>query len=238
MGKPKDNGFFEANKQFIAPLPIPHADRQGRASLIALAKGLQQRRTEQMDERAALAELLGATARFAVSLDRLLPDVRPVTEIEAGLAKSVPASQRKAKADEERANQEEAALARVEATLRPTSVLTVALVRGAVRLLVDGGETARLFVTAEQAALVEAQWRAVALDFSAQGKGDARRLTDRLRRIALDADAAVAGQIVAAGARLAALDAVLRDAEAQLHELTCGLFGLTAEERALVEAGR
>ena len=238
LGKPKDNGFYEANKQFIAPLPVPRADRTGRASLIALAKGLQQRRTEQMDERAGLAELLAATARTTVSFDRLLPDVRPIAEIEADLPGSVPPSGRKARADEERASQEEAALARLEAMLRPASVLTVAAERGAVRLRIDGAEAARLFVSDEAAALVDAQWRSVALDFSPAGKGDGKRLIDRLRRVALEAEPTVAVQIVAAGGRLAMLDQVLRDDEAELHELTCALFALTPEERALVEAGR
>ena len=45
-------------------------------------------------------------------------------------------------------------------------------------------------------------------------------------------------QIVALGRELATLTAVLRDDEAQLHELTCLLFDLSDEERALVEKGR
>ncbi len=238
LGKPKDNGFFEANKQFIAPLPIPRADRIDRAALTALAQGLQQRRTRQMDERAALEERLGDTSRPPLPLERLLPDVRPMGEIEAAAPRRIPANERKAWADEERRGQEESALARIDALLRPTAELVVMAADGAVRVAVEEVEAARLFVALEAEPLVAAQWRAVALDFTPTGKGDAKRLLDRLRRVALDAEPDLAAQIVALGARLAELDAVLRDDEAQLHELTCRLFRLTPEERALVEAGR
>ncbi len=238
LTKPFRGEYKSANKQFIAPLPIPRADRTGRATLSALAQGMQERRTRQMDERAALAERLAATSRPPLPLDRLLPDVRPVPEIEADAPRRIPASERKAWVDEERAGQEEAALARIDGLIRPASALTVAADGGCVRLLIDEVEAARLFVSAEQATLVEAQWRAVALEFASTGKGDAKRLLDRLRRVALQAEPALAAQIVALGTRLGELDAVLRDDEAELHELTCRLFGLTAAERALVEAGR
>ncbi|WP_374942416.1 Eco57I restriction-modification methylase domain-containing protein [Sphingomonas sp.] len=238
LTKPFRGEYKSANKQFIAPLPIPRANRTDRASLTALAKGMQERRTLQMDERAALAERLAGTSRPPLPLDRLLADVRPIPDIEAAAPKRILANARKAWADEERASQEEAALARIDATIRPASALGVAADAGCVRLLIDEAEAARLFVSAEQSPLVAAQWRAVALAFAWTGKGDAKRLLDKLRRVATAAEPALAEQIVALGERLAELYAVLRDDEAELHELTCRLFGLSAAERALVEAGR
>lgn len=82
------------------------------------------------------------------------------------------------------------------------------------------------------------QEQAVAIGFQPSGKDDAKRLIARLRRVAVAADKALADQIVAIGRDLAVRDATIRDAEAQLHELTCRLFGLTPAERRLVEAGR
>lgn len=121
---------------------------------------------------------------------------------------------------------------------RPASELTVTAAEGCVRLLIDEAEAARLFVAEDRTALVEAQWRAAALDLTPSGKGDAKRLLDKLRRVALDADPALAAQIIERGRKLAELDRVFREDEAELHELTCRLFDLTPDERRLVEAGR
>ncbi len=52
------------------------------------------------------------------------------------------------------------------------------------------------------------------------------------------AEPAVANQIIAIGKELAQLSEVLRDDEAQLHELTCPLFNLTPAERALADASQ
>ena len=236
IGKPKDNGYFEANKQFIAPLPIPKGTRHSRASLSALAKGMQQRRTERVDLRADLQERLAATARVVWPLEKLLPDVRPVPAIEETLPKSVVPSARKQWVDDQRKADEEAVLARIDGIIRLDSACEVVLERGKLSCLIDGQEVARVFVSDAEAALVAAQWRCVALDFAPGGKADAKRLTDQLRRVATSADAALSAQIIGIGGQLSELTDVLRDDEAQLHELTCELFGLSSDERSLISA--
>jgi actin-like ATPase involved in cell morphogenesis len=75
------------------------------------------------------------------------------------------------------------------------------------------------------------------LEFQPSGKGDAKRMVNRLRRVATAAPPALAEQIITIGANLANLTAVLRDDETQLHELTCLLFNLSDDERRLVERG-
>ncbi len=166
LGKPKDNGYYEANKQFIAPLPIPKGSRADRAGLSALAKGMQQRNSQRASERAQLDERLAATARSIWPLEKLLTDVRPITEIETEIPKSVPPSARKAWVDEARAAQEEAALSRIDGLIRLDSDCTVALAAGKLSFLIDEQAAASVFVTEAEAALVEAQWRCVALDFA------------------------------------------------------------------------
>lgn len=238
LGKPKDNGYFEANKQFIAPLPIPKADNASRAGLTALAKGLQQRSTQRIELLAQLEERLATTTRTPLPLERLLAEVESVPQIEARLPKSVPASGRKAWVDEERKALEEAALARLDGLIRLDSDMTVTLNGGKLSFLIDEQEAAKLFVEPQQEALIEAQWRCIALDFTPSGKGDGKRLIDRLRKVATSADPAVANQIIAIGKQLAQLSDILRDDESQLHELTCALFKLTPDERRLVDASR
>ena len=236
--KPFRGGFKSANKQFIAPLPIPKPDREQRAGLTALAKGMQQRTSQRAAQRAGLEDYLAATSRPLLPLERILSDVRPIAEIETTIPKNVPATGHKAWVDDQRAAQEEAVLARIDGLVRPGSACDVLLDGGRLSFRIDEQEIARLFVTADQAELAGAQWRAIALDFAPSGKGDAKRLVDRLRKLALAADEAVAAQIIAIGEELAKLSDVLRDDEDQLHELTCEMFKLKPEERLLVEQSR
>lgn len=238
FGKPKDNGYFEANKQFIAPLPIPRTDRAGRAGLSALAQGMQGRRTRRVELRAQLDERLTSTARATWPLERLLPTVRSIAAIEDAVPRSVPRSDHKKWIDEQRKSDEESALAEIEGVVRASSIAEVTLSEGRLALAIDDTEVARVFVAKAESALIEAQWRSAAIDFQPTGKGDAKRLIDKLRRVATDADPAVTAQIIAIGADLATLTDVLRDDEQQLHELTCLMFNLSDDEKRLVERGR
>ena len=237
LGKPKDNGYYEANKQFIAPLPIPRAGRADKAALAALAQRLQKRHTARVAVRGRLAERLEVTARANWPLERLLPGVRSVAAIEVGAPAAIAAGDRKRWVDDQRQADEEAALARLDALLGPDAALEVTLADGKLSLLIDDQEAARAFVE-EEGPLVAAQWRAVALGFEPRGRKDGERLVKLLRRVAVAAEPAVLRQILDLAQELGELDGDLRADEAALHEMTCRLFALTPEERRLVEAGR
>ena len=230
--------YRSANKQFIAPLPVPRASAADRAGLSALARGLQERRTAQVDDEARLAERLGAAARRDLPLERLLTGVRDAETIAGTMPRSVDRRDGQRWIDDERAADEEAALARIDALIRPDSLFVVTFDAGKLAFTIDEQEAARLFLTDAEAPLVEAQWRATAIAFAPTGKDDAKRLIARLRRVATEAEPALAAQIIEIGRALAVRDAVLRDDEAQLHELTSAMFGLTPAERRLVERGR
>jgi len=237
IGKPKANGYYEANKQFIAPLPIPRAGRRDRATLSALAHRLQQAHTARVALRGRLKERLDTTARADWPLERLLPGVRAVAAIEADAPATLPAGERKAWVDDQRRADEEAAIARLDALIRLDVALDVTLADGKLSLLIDEQAAARAFV-GEEGPLVAAQWRAVALGFEPRGRGDAARLVKDLRRVAVVAEPAVRDQVLAIAGELGTLDGDLRADEAALHAITCRLFRLTPEELQMVEAGR
>lgn len=238
LSKPFRGDYKSANKQFIAPLPIPKADRAGKAALSALAKGMQERFTRRVQLRADLQERLSAAARLTWPLERILPDVRSIPQIDEVAPKSLPANQRKGWVDEQRGADEESALARIDGIIDLESEADVIAERGKLSFRIDEQEAARVFLSEEELPLVEAQWRTIAVDFAPSGRGDAKRLVDRLRRVVVQADTALREQIMKTGSQLADLSDVIREDEAQLHEMTCFLFGLTDEERRLVERGR
>lgn len=238
LTKPFRGDYKAANKQFIAPLPVPSVERKDRAGLSQLAQKLQQDSSERIDLLAQLAELLAKTVRPLLPLEQVLDDVESIPQIELKIPKSVPLANRKAWVDDERKAQEEAAFARLDGLIRLDSEMTVTLAKGKLSLLIDEQEAAKLFVQAAEAELIAAQWRCISLDFAPTGKGDGKRLLDRLRKVAKTADPAVTERIIIIGEALATLSDTLREDEAQLHELTCTLFNLTADERALVDASR
>lgn len=238
LGKPKDNGYFEANKQFIAPLPIPQKTGPDREALEALARQMQEGYSARVETRADLDARLARTARAKQPLEWLLPDVRSIAALEAETPKSVKPADRKKWIDEQRASDEEAALARVTGVIRLDSSFDAVVTRGELQFRVDSVAVAKAFVAPSEEALLLAQWQCVALTFEAGGKDDGKKLIERLRMVARTADPAIAEQIIALSATLGEQTTALQDCERELHELTCRLFDLTPEERALVERGR
>jgi hypothetical protein len=49
VAKAKAGGYYEANKQFIAPLPIPNASKEEQKEVMALAQSLQELHTKKRD---------------------------------------------------------------------------------------------------------------------------------------------------------------------------------------------
>jgi hypothetical protein len=238
LSKPFRGDYKSANKQFIAPLPIPSTDRAGRAGLSALAKGMQERQTRRVEHRRDLSERLRSTASTNWPLERILSDVRSVAAIEEDAPASLPAPQRMGWADDQRKAEEESALAGIDGIIQLDSRADVIAERGKLSFRIDEQEVARVFLDEDELPLVAAQWRAVAVDLSPTGKGDAARLVARLRKVVITAEPALRDQIIAIGRDLAELSDVIRDDERDLHEMTCHLFGLTDAERRLVEQGR
>ena len=238
LGKPKDNGYFEANKQFIAPLPIPQKTGPDREALEALAKQMQDGYSARVETRADLDARLARTPRTKQQLEWLLPDVRSIAALEAETPKSVKPADRKKWIDEQRAADEEAALARITGVIRPDSSFEAMVIRGELQFHVDGVAVAKAFVVEAEEALLLAQWQCVALTFDGSGKNAGKKLIEQLRKVARTADTAIAEQIIALSGKLGEQTTSLQADEQELHELTCRLFNLTPEERALVEQGR
>ncbi len=238
LSKPFRGDYMSANKQFIAPLPIPQGTGPDRTALETLAKGMQTGYTQRVETRADLDARLARTPRTKQPIEWLLSDVRSMAIIEASVPKSVRSPDRKKWADDQRAGDEETALARIAGVIRLDSTFDAEIKRGELRFLVDGEPVASAIVATSEEALVLAQWQSVALTFEAGGKDDGKKLVERLRNVARTADPAIRDQIVQLSTDLGTQTQQLRGDERELHELTCRLFKLTPEERALVERGR
>jgi len=71
--KPKDNGYYEANKQFIAPLPIPKVTKKQANSVAIKAQNLQNLYTNRRSTITSLERRISATPRQERSPKFLFP---------------------------------------------------------------------------------------------------------------------------------------------------------------------
>ena len=240
IAKPKEGGYFEANKQFIAPLPIPAATPEQKGAVGALAKELQALASEEREALARVGDILErATIPWKQKPDWLWPDVHDVafwkkecTTGEKGAALTAWAKQQVEWAVELH-------LADVRARLRPGAALIAVADGGKLKLTVDGVEVVTAYPNADPAALVFAalQWRFLARTQGAPDQTGARQLLDRLLDLRQTDNAAVLAQFVQLDARLAALEAEIAGKETAVNNLVSDLFGLTPEERKFIEQG-
>ncbi len=238
LSKPFRGDYLSANKQFIAPLPVPIMAPAERTALSALAKRLQADHTERSQLRGDLDDALGRAARGKRSFDWLLPDVRSIAALEALIPATLAAPERRKWVDDMRETDEDVALARVNEAIRLNSTFDADVVRGTLRFLSDDAVVASAIVSPDAAPLLLAQWRSVALTFEPSGREDGKRLIDRLRHVAMTAAPEIGDRIVECGSALENLTNRIRSGEAELHETTCKLFNLSPAERRLVERGR
>jgi hypothetical protein len=238
ISKPFRGDYLSANKQFIAPLPIPPATAGQRATVAADARELQRLHTLRRDLLARIARRLGTVARRARRFSWLFAGLAEAEAREARMPAGLDAAERRARA---RAAYEADLATRCQAlgaAVRPGAALDAALADGELRFLADGVAVLdRVFVTAGEGAFVLAQWRVVASTFEVTERTGGKKLAALLRTLAVADNPVVVEQVVVATAELAACEGDTGAVEARLDELTFQLYGLTQGERGLIAAG-
>lgn len=235
IGKPKRGGWFEANKQFIAPLPIPRVGDADREDIGDQALALQILHTRRRDLSAAGEARLAALGRRRLQDESWLwPDIPDLDTLQAAVpARLRDRAERRAEAEKVRA----------EAVLAKCADLQVHLDRGGdrqaefdgeeLRLTVGGTPALRIFLDAD-GPLIRAWWQWVLLTTPAS---DAAALSEQFRKPPTGGDSPAARQFIAKVADLAAAAAAIASGEAAINARLFDLYGLDNEERELVARG-
>ena len=231
IAKPKDNGFFEANKQFIAPLPIPAATDEQKAEVGRRARELQDLHSQRRDLRARLAKRLDSAQceGDARSEDWLWAEVKEnhkawLSEAPAGLGRREATAWAKARREELLA----ARYAPIDARLRPGMALSAECSDGELRLLGDGVPlVAGVFVPESEADFLAAQWRHLADIASVTERATARRLLAPFLDLRKTANATLRGQVVDLDRQILACAASIGQREREINALLYRLFGIT-----------
>ncbi|MFM8821457.1 MAG: Eco57I restriction-modification methylase domain-containing protein, partial [Phenylobacterium sp.] len=237
IGKPKQGGWFEANKQFIAPLPIPDVEAKDQARIADQAKLLQTGHTRTRALLSACAERLSVLARHRHPEDWLWPDLRTFEELQSAAPPSLKTpSDRRDWATTRRNEDIAVRLEALQAALDLGGRLEATFDDGELRLFAGGSPViTRIYLEEADGRMAEAWWRWLLLSRTWR---EAKPLADELRRPPADALLPAAAQFIARVKALAEQTSALEQGEQAMNELLAELYQLTPAERVLVENDR
>ena len=239
ISKPFRGNYRSANKQFIAPLPVPKATEEERSAVARMAEVLQELHTH----RRHILEDVGR--RHSVMRDPvrkeswLFPSLRNRNELEHEAPNALGPKERKDWAREHFKSELGKRHDRLGARLSPGMELSAELVDGELRFLVDGVVAVdRIFVDADDGAFVIAQWKVLASTMPVTASTSGAKLSKALRRLAVASDnPEAARQIIKLGGDLNVVEAQISKAEEEINKLLYRLYGLEENDIRRVEAG-
>jgi hypothetical protein len=234
IGKPKQGGWYEANKQFIAPLPIPNASPEARADVAVLARRLQERWTHRRHLLQEANDRLSVLARARHLVRWLWPELPTLPEMAEQAPRGLRLATDRRKWAEERLDEMEAArVEALQAALDRGGRREVRFERGELRLYVSGGVVLdKIYLDEAAGRLAESYWRWLLLSGPSR---EAERFAAELRRPPAPSDSPAIAQFVERVAALAEEVAAIEADERALNEILYDLYGLSPDERNLVE---
>ena len=239
ISKPFRGNYRSANKQYIAPLPVPRTSEQQRDVIAQMAEHLQRLHTERRDILEAIDHRRSVMRIRSKSEKWLFPDLPRLEDLEDQAPRTLDIEQRsnlaRQRFDEELARRHD----RLGERLSPGIELSAELTGGELRFLVDGVVVVdRVFVRDEEGPFIAAQWKVLAATIRVTASSNGKRLSSSLRRLAVAADnPEAARQIVEYERELEAIEGQIADAETEMNQLLYSLYGLDEDEVRRIEQG-
>ena len=233
IAKPKDNKFFEANRQFIVPLPIPLPNRRTRTAIATAARGLQRLHSEARD----ITEEMRRRVANAVTQNRpitfVYPTLRSATQRRTNAPRGVDAASW-AKRDYDNDLQER--YQTIQEALHPDVIVEAHFQRGELKVLADGIVLLDGIFVGAEGTFIAAQWNAGFDGFSPTKANAGRALVSLLRRLIVTDNTALIDQLVQLQGQLAEQKRLVAEAEGTMNEALFALYNLDAAARNLIEA--
>jgi hypothetical protein len=238
IAKVKDGGYFEANKQFIAPLPIAPASEEDRNAVALRARELQSFHTKRRDILLEIERRLSA-ARFRHKPDTwLFPGLKAKRDLQREAPTRLDPEKRNAWANQrydlDLASRHDAITAR----LGPGAALAASFKDGELSFTVHGVRVVdRIFVDTAEGEFIVAQWKVLCSTFSVTEKTDGKKLANALRKLAAADNPALVAQIIEREGKLSALEADIATKEREMEALLSRLYDLENTEHELIRDG-
>lgn len=241
IARPKSNGFFDIETQYIAPLPVPHADAEQKKQVGQLALELQklhgdyEREFLKLEKRLSAAQMTDDT-KTPQWIWATLPDEKQLKASDAAKATGLKG---KALTDWAKA-QYQAALAqkleKLTVNLNPSLKLTVRYEDGELSLFANG-TPAFDSLFEDDAELIAVQWKYVIRSTNITPSVTAEKLLGELLKLKTTDNDSLRKQIIALDKKLDELQVGIEAKEREMNGVVYGLYGLTREEVLQVERG-
>ena len=233
VGRPKQGGWFEANKQFIAPLPIPHADIKAQKVVGAMAKDLQERWTNRRDLLEEAGKRLSVLGRARHTAKWLWSDLPSLQELRKEAPRKLLPAEKTAWATAQFDEKHGRLVDALQGVLSVAGRLDAGFEDGELKLFSGGAVVLdKIFLDAGEGQLALAYWRYVVLS---RQQRDAKSLASLLCRVPQGHELPAARQFVEKVAALAEQTHSIRAKEKALNAKLYELYGLSPDERQLIE---
>jgi hypothetical protein len=233
--KPKDNSYFEANKQFIKYLPIPKAPPDDQAALARDAERLQALHDQRRQALADIAGRLGAVRIRPRPVEWLFPGLPNMDDLIDQAPKRLIGAERRTWARDRLAREIDARHTVLGEHLKPGVPLSAELVRGELRFLIDGiPAITGIFPPPAEAPFLLAQWLVLASRTEMTEKTTGKKLSDMLRRVSSSAETHLMAEVIRLQNSIAADEAEIRKLEDRINQTIYRLHNLTRDEIALI----
>lgn len=240
IARPKANGYFEAERQFLAPLPVPKASVPDREKVANLAKAL----GEKTSERGTLIQKLSVRINSpncteqTLSENWLWADIKTPSELRVEApARITAARERTAWAKDERNRRLAFHFEKLNSALRRGMKLVAVSDEDA--LHVKAGDQILLTkfgLAADESEYLAAVWSQTLRGINVTNKFKAEKLVKMLLRFRSTDDSGLRTTIVKLNAEIVDLDQQIEALEIELNQLTYRLYGLKPDEIRLVES--
>jgi hypothetical protein len=236
IAKVKDGGYFEANRQFIAPLPIPFADEDDLRAVAIRALELQTAHTGRREILIEIERRL-STARARNKPETwLFPSLRSKRDLATEAPARLDVDKKRAWAEQRYDLELTSFHDAISARLRPGAPLSTSFKNGELTFLIEGVPVDRIFVDATEGEFIAAQWKVLCSTFSITEGTDGKRLANALRKIASADNPALVAQVIEREKKLSVLEESIAVQERELGALISRLYGLTEAELRLIGA--
>jgi Eco57I restriction-modification methylase len=232
IGKPKQGGWFEANKQFIAPLPIPKAAAKQQAQIGERARELQEQWTRRRDLFAEADARLGTLSRATYKPNFLWPDLPDAAGLKAQAPKALTAHEKTEWAHQLLQDEVEKRIEALQGFLNAAKDIEATFHKGELRLSADGRlALSRIFLDDKPGQFAAIYWRYLLL----KNPTDAPTFARSLGRLPSPHDSPAARQFSERVTALVEETALIRRREREMNDALYDLYGLTDEERLLID---
>ena len=235
---PKSGGYYEANRQYIAPLPIPNCDAKTIRKIAEKARLLQEGYTKLRDLEYQRARRLRSVKVKSRPEVWVFPELGTLEDWLDEAPKTLDESEHAAWAKDRYSEALEARHEDIKRHFRPDALVKSVFEDGELKFLIDGRPVIdRIFLDEDHGLFFQAQWQQVADTFSITDRTEGKALVSALRKVTFTENVALRKQVIELQQKITQLRAEVWVQEKHLNELLYDAYGLSDEERRLVELG-